>query len=356
MENQTKLKMMRRTAQESIFPHKIVRLDQISQLEEDVFSVDGLDIKMTPRATKKLNTLIGTTNRQLRTVRNFSGGMGQSNFRNYLSVAISANEEKNIVILADPNSQVISNVIVPKVDFIPVDMFFDFAELFIEETHSVIEKMQHSLNGDMDIILYFKHQYPMIKSIADGEDFETNGFFLHWNGAKVEVGNYYTRLVCTNGQIEECRTAQSKIFSLQPESISSLLNFAKSDSLFKIGFSHFEQKVKRAITTKASLNELHFVSDNLAGHSIGLPSQLVESLSGYEANKGMFERLGADVRSYSSLMKTDSTIWTIYNKLTAFATHTELLEKSDIKRKAINNVAIKLLQKDYDIKNYIEYV
>lgn len=76
-----------------------------------------------PKAQQRLIRAIGTNKEQLKSVKGLSGDVGQANFSNYLTVAKNMIEEKQVVLMADKQSHVISNIIIPKKDFIPVDGF-----------------------------------------------------------------------------------------------------------------------------------------------------------------------------------------------------------------------------------------
>lgn len=356
MITQDEFRMQQQRIKDGLYPHRIFRLDEISQIEGNVFSLNGLDITMNPLAQKKLNKHMGITQRQLDVVSDFSGEIGKSNFRNYLSAAHNMRNTHNVVVMANPNSKEITDVEILTKDFISIDEFFDFTELFINETNSEIDRILHSKNGDMDVTIYMRNTQPNIVSFAPDESFETNGTRLHWNGASIEVANYFIRLICTNGQTEKIYNKEAKIFSLDTESVMNILKTAKSEKLLSAGFARFKNNAQQALQAHASMSELSYVQKQLASDAINLPTEIINTIIPYDENKNYFENKGVDINLMDTIIKTNVTIWQIYNNLTAFATHTDFWDENAIQRRNIYDLATILLRKKPDIKNYIEYV
>lgn len=59
----TDFRKYRDNASKIISPHKVVRLDEIKQVEGEVFNVSGIDLEMSPKVIDKLNGSIGTSKR-----------------------------------------------------------------------------------------------------------------------------------------------------------------------------------------------------------------------------------------------------------------------------------------------------
>ena len=344
-----------KTIEDGLDPYKLVRADEITQIGENVFSYGNIDFKVDRPALKVLNKLCGTTDTQLSTVKDFSGESGRVNFRNYLSAASNSSKPQEIVLIAGRNEPIISNVMIIKEDFIPVETFFDFAELFIEQTDTQIEKIETNLSGSMDVMIYLRSNKPTFQSFAKDEEFETNGLFLHWNGTQIDVGNYYIRLVCTNGQTETKTHREAIAYSLKGSAVERLVNLANNKKFLNSGFERLRHKALISMNTQASLGELAYVRKNLVGHNIGLPEAVADAMIPYEENKQYFESRGVNILAEANLIKTNITIWQLYNLLTAFASHSDVIETGDIRRNAVMNLATMLLQRDFDIKIYYGY-
>lgn len=341
--------------EQQLFPHKKVSLGDLRQIDGPLFDLNGVDIVFEPSVVDSLNRQIGTSRSQLNLVRNASGEVGQVNFRNFLSDAVTLADNKDVVIIASPETRHIVNVIIPKHEFIPPKQFFDFAGLFMDEAGYEFEKMESFSNGRFDIMIYMQSRTPTIKQFAPGEDTITDGAYLHWTGDQVELGNYYTRLVCTNGTTATVKKQQTKLHSFNPAEVYRIIQLAKSRELPKIGFQTYEEKALEAMDTKCSLSELRGLSSGLTGRRTGLSSEIVDTFLPTKKYEEYFMARGGDIKQQSKLMKTDLSVWTVFNMLTAFATHTTLLPPEDGARSLILNAATQFLQADRDIKHYIEY-
>ncbi len=340
---------------ENINPYKLVRLDEIRQMESGAYNVDNVDFLMSPNAQRTLDKAIGTTQKQLNVVKGCSGEVGQANFHNYLSVATNISQEKQVVLVADRENKIVTDVIVLKDDFIPVEAFFDFSELFVDYTHAEVEKIERSLHGDMDVRIYFRPSDPEVMSLEKGEDFITNGMYLHWNGFSIEFGNYFIRLVCMNGQTEKIERKESVIFSMKVDSIGKLLELASSKDVLNSGFMLFKEKALEAMSSVVSLRELRRTYELLKCPTIGLPQQIAADIVPYDDYTNHFNNRGIDVTGREKIVKTDLTWWQLYNKLTNFATHTTYLAEDDILRQRIINMAMGFLCNKHDISTYIDY-
>ncbi len=338
-----------------ISPYKIIRLDELNRVEEDVYSMGGVDVRLTPRAQLSLDSAIGTTEKQLKIVKGCSGNQGQANFHNYLSVASNIFQEKQIVLIADKESRTVTDVIVPKEEFIPVEAFFDFTEMFVDYTHTEVEKMERSLEGDMDIHVYLQPSNPKVVSLGKGEDFIPDAMYLRWNGTSIELGNYFIRLVCTNGQTMRIDRKEAVIYSMKQEGVGKLLELASSGEIMGKGFLQFREKALEAMGTAVSLRELRTAYSELKGPGIGLPMQVAASIAPYQACKTHFNRRGISVAGREKRVKTDLTWWRFYNNLTNFATHTDCLAPDDNTRGRIIRMAMRRICDIHDIKTYVEY-
>ncbi len=359
---QTKKRMKQETfrlqtsrIKEKMNPHKVVGIDEIRRVEGAVYNVDGADFLMSPGARRKLAGAIGTTRKQLDAVRACSGETGQANFHNYLSVAANMSREKRVVLVADRESRIVTDVIVLREEFIPVDTFFDFAGMFALKVNAEVEKIERSLQGDMDIRVYFRPAEPAIESLAEGEDFITNGMYLHWNGFSIEFGNYFIRLVCMNGQTERIEQKESVIFGMKADGVGRLLELASSEDMSNRGFAWFKKKALEAMSCPVSLRELGRVREMLKCRGAGLSPQAAANVVPYDDCAAHFKNRGIDVTGREHLVKTGLTWWQLYNKLTDFATHTADLAQDDILRGRIANLATGFLGAEHDIHNYVEY-
>lgn len=343
----------RQQCREQISPHKIVRLDELRQVEDTLFEIDGQDITLGRAAIRTLTREIGSSARQIDTVRGASGTGGVANFRNYLSAAQGMMCERQAVLLADPAKKEVVDIIIPKKDFMPIDQFFDFAEFFMDDTDAYPEKVEASLAGEMNVVVYLQSNHPETASFALGEDFISNGLFLKWTGDSVSVGNYFIRLVCSNGQTRQENRQLTTAYTLSANDANRLVQQARSPQMLEHNVELFKQRVLTAQDTFASLRELRgswsWLHENLA-----LADEAVGEIVPYTEYEQHFASRGVNTKQLEAQIKTDITIWQLFNRLTQFATHTTLLAPDDVKRNDIGNMAFNLLIAKHDITNYIE--
>lgn len=349
----TDFRKYRDNASKIISPHKVVRLDEIKQVEGEVFNVSGIDLEMSPKVIDKLNGSIGTSKRQLQEVRNCSGVQGETNFRNYLTVANSMTSVKEVVLIADPDAKVVTNLLIPKQQFIPVDAFFDFAELFIDSTNMRVEKIESSLHGEMDIVIYLQQQTPQISTIVTRNDFTTDGLYLKWDGDSIELGNYYVRLVCLNGQTQQINQMKSRVYDFTSSKLTTLIKVSKNEEIIHAGLEQFKKKAREAIETFVSLRELTRIYGFLQAFNTRVPEAILDQLVPYKEIANKFKMRGINLSGREHLAMSHLNWWDLYNDLTEFATHNEYMPQDDLARNRIAQFAMNSLLDKHDIKNYI---
>lgn len=341
--------------EQQLYPHKIVSLGDLHQIEGALFDLNGIDIEFEPSVIDSLNRQIGTSRNQLDLVKNAAGDVGQVHFRNFLSDATTFARNKDVVIIASPVTRRVVNVIVPRHEFIPVQEFFNFAQMLMDEAAYDFERIESLGSGKFDITVFMQSRNPTVRAFAPGEEHITDGAYLHWTGDRIELGNYYTRLVCSNGATETITRKETKLQSFTPAEVHRMISLAKSRELPKVGFERYEQKALEAMETKCSLSELQKVSASLSGILKGISHATVDSLLPTRKYEEYFTSRGVDIKRQGRLVKTDLPVWTVFNILTAFATHTDMIAPEDGRRGEILRQAMQILLAERDIKHYIEY-
>ena len=124
-------------------------------------------------------------------------------------------------------------MLVPLIDdFISYDDFMAFTNFFVDELRYEIVNVE-VLSDETEATMYLNPLEPKITKIINSEEFITNGIFLHWSISTIEIGLFYTRLVCINGATEQIKSHASKIHSLTFSNIDFLLKTAKNVLLQK---------------------------------------------------------------------------------------------------------------------------
>ena len=63
-------------------------------------------------------------------------------------------------------------------------------------------------NNGSQVSIRMKSLNPEYMEIAPNDEIVDNGIWLRWNPTEIAFGNYYVRLVCTNGST---KTTQSRL-------------------------------------------------------------------------------------------------------------------------------------------------
>ena len=134
--------------------------------------------------------------------------------------------------------------------------------------------------------------------------------------------------------------------------------WAQLNDLANRGFkpSMFEDKVRLAMNTRASLFELETAHDNLKFLSDADHKEL-EAWTPLHTTRARFHAANVDTIFLSNAQKkgakTGTSIWDLVNGLTHFATHDNGFKIDDYDRRRIQVQASQLLTKDYDMANII---
>lgn len=337
---------------QEVWPQKVITLNRILYKGENIYSIDGTEVQANAAFTNALDRVVGINGRQRNMVKGASGESGLINYRNYINVASNLQKPKSIVVIASPHSRQLSEVI-PIVDqYIAPALFFDFAELMAEETGYVVSDVKFNSSEKPCITVTYTHTQERTHTFGPGEDFRMDGCYLAWTPSHVELGHYYERLVCSNGQTVSEERKDASVYSLSSNEIRKLIGQAKSNQFFSDGIEQFRQLFARASVSRISLSEMHQAQNMLIVQ--GVEKEAAEKLIPYEEVRTAYETAGHYDLHKEHLMKGEGTIWNTYNVLTQFATHAPIWAQQDYRRINLMNNAVGLLKKKPDIVNYMD--
>lgn len=223
--------------------------------------------------------------------------------------------------------------------------------MFLEENHLVPVRHEAAYSASAGLTVYMDSVDPVIKQIAPGEDFLVNSYFLRWNLGQIELGRYYERLVCSNGQTETIKHADAKIMSLETDVVRSILNIPKYTDLLEESFGRFSQKALEAISVRASMAELKLVSQKLDRYLVD--SESSARIAPYTEQLQMYADNGYRCDPYELReMKAGMSVWELYNGVTDYASNNTIWDRDDNRRGMLQEEALTFLMKQRDIKNY----
>lgn len=358
---------LRELADRTQAPYKIVRRDAVEYVGrmgdgtgvtapydgfgKNVYKVDGMEVLVNDFVSRQLDQMIGLTPRQRNVVKAASGEMGLRDFRNYLATAESFSKPQSIALIANPESKTICGIVPIKKQEIPSDSFFDFLELFMDENHLVPVRYEAAYSASAGLTIYMDSADPVVKQIAPGEDFLVNSYFLRWNLGQIELGRYYERLVCSNGQTETIRHADAKVMSLETDAVKGILHVPRNTELLEESFGRFSLKALEAISVRASMAELKYVSQKLDRYLVD--SESSARIAPYTEQLQMYADNGYRCDKYELReMKAGMSVWELYNGVTDYASNNTLWDLDDNRRGMLQEEAMSFLMKERDIKNY----
>lgn len=334
-----------------LWPARIVKLGQLQSVGDNVFTLDGHDIPCTETFTHDFDRLIGVGKRVRSMVKNTSGDAGLRNFRNYMNVAGDVNHATEAIIIASPQDHQLV-AIQPIVDrYISPQLFFNFVEMVVEQTGYHIDSMKFRSHALPQITITFMSSNAPITSFGKGEEFITDGFYLDWDPQQVSLGHYYERLVCSNGQTVTEQHRDFASHNLDAHEMNRLISIVKQPSFVTRGLQHFATLINRAINSRISLAEMHKAHRALTDNNVDPIT--ANGITHYHDAVADYKQNGIYDPKKEHLMIGPTTIWTTYNALTAFATHTSLWSPTDHRRITLQHAATTLLTKHPDINPYL---
>jgi hypothetical protein len=347
---------LKKMYEDTPIPHKVIKLSEMSYIGDNVFSINGQEVIASENIERKLDRLVGISSNQREWVQNASDKNGLKNFRNYMQIAYDMHANQEIVLVADPNERKIVDVIPLKEEYLAPSVFFKIVEIFMNNSGYYLSDFffNNNLVGD-DLTLYLQSPNEETIQIADDETFLPNGIFMRWNFSKIEVGNFFTRLACINGAIEQSTNTKAKIHSFNDRMIQQFLG--TTQDVIKQGFIRYSERVLFAMKSQTSLAELQFA--NHALQNTGLQDHLAEEIIPYNetVEKARFQGLPEKtINIHKYLIATNFNMWNIYNRLTTFATHNEIWDTTDTKRQKVLSAASTLLNKKPDIKQFMQII
>lgn len=365
--SEVSLAELRQKVDSSANPFKVVRRDAIEYIGrlddgtevsapyegygKNVYRVEGTELLVNDLVSKQLDGIIGLTPTQAKIVRNASGEIGVRDFRNYLATAGSMMKPVSVALIANPSSRTVSGLVAIKEEPITSDAFFDFLELFLDKNDLYPVRYQMAYDIAAGFTLFLDSNNPDVRQIAHGEDFLVNSYYLKWNLGQIELGRYYERLICSNGQTETVRHKEARISTVREDRISGIMDIPRNNGLLNDSFERFRWKALEAMEVRASIAELKLVSDKLDHFLIDNHDGM--AIAPYGKELQMYLNAGYDgAPDHLNQMKASMSVWELYNAVTDYASNNSVWDKDDNRRGMLQGEALRFLMRERDVKNY----
>lgn len=321
-----------------------------------IIKVQGDEFPATDGAILSLDKYSGFTQTQMNVVSQAGGQQGVRDMRNYLTAAKgSTSKGGKLALIQNPFSGQITRVIPITDQVITPAAAIRVAELFMEQNglYPVAMEKSHLCNG---FTLIMKSSNPKELPILPGDVANIGGFAMKWDFNQISLAMLTLRLVCTNGMTHLVRDTRARITSLRPESVKDLISVPKDDKLIGATFDEFRKSAAEAKAVPASLGEVLEV--NLRLRDFGIPKESCDTIAPFPQDLEAYQAhnlvKGRPSMTMARSMVSSVNAWDLFNNLTAFASHTRLLDESDPLRGVIRHEAARFLAAPRDIKHYVD--
>lgn len=334
-------------------PYKVIDKRDVRYVGGDIYELDGREFNISPRVAGSIDKFIGLKSEQVKAVADASGEEGVRDYRNYIAMVNSIVKPEKLALVADPVERRIVSAVPLKKEAIPMEGFFDFAEMFCNDNNYSVSNISKAPDITSGIEMSLIPDTKNVLSLGPGEDFMTNGFVLRWNLGAIEIGNYYERLVCSNGAVEKTYSDKERIHSLSDGDIRKLIAI-EDNGYTHFKFDTFSERVYDAMEVRASMSELLDAYKLLLAN--GVDDEIARLVAPYHDDMDAYNAAGYRIEPYRGAAEAKSSInaWDLFNRLTYFASHNEIWAADDNRRFHLMSESVAFLRKTRDIKQYVD--
>lgn len=323
---------------------------EIVAMGENYYKVGDATFSVDSNVANKIDLFSGIKRGQSQIALDSYGDQGVTNLRNFFGQA-GAKKSERIVLTANTRTKKIVEATPIKDRMITPNVFFDFAEMFMDKNQYIPDKVEFTQGISDRVSILMRPVQEQFMEFSKGDEFMSNGIYLMWTPGEVSMGNYYERLVCVNGVTQMSHHSMTKAFSPNVKDFERMLNMTALSAPLKQNIEQMLLNARLAKETQASVHELGVAAKILTKH--GLTEEDANQIIPYIQTKEMYESAGYLMDTeHMALAKSDKTMWELFNMLTYFATHNEIWAPQDIRRSSLMESSMNLLLKKRDIKEY----
>ena len=334
---------------------KEVSLRNLEVINDKTISVEGMYIPMSSQAFKDVIKAVGLP---VTFDKSFTGAFGEKarqQLINRLKSSMAAKGQTTVSLVVSPESKTIIGVHKSPKDLISNDSFLRTATQVIDR-HG-LEVNNFTVNDEGNIFISTsspKNQWGM-QGLKD-EDFFGGVSFINNPKDGFQVSPYLYRLVCANGMIGKSFEETMKLTSFDTRAMEGFFN--EINIMAKAGFKpeKFEEQVRTAISTKASLFEMEEAYHLMKSYS-GAEYKELEAWVPLQATRARYQASGQDTilmsKEQKRNAKTGTPIWDVINGLTHFSSHDNGFRIDDTDRRKMQVEAGRMLAKEFDMANLV---
>lgn len=351
MDNQTYLER-RDSFIAAQLPFCTVTPQELISTGEHTYEVNGLELAVEPEVCRLLDSLIGLSEHQTKAVGETFGSEGIRDLRNYLALSNSIEKAEKIALLASPDTRTVVGATPIKKEAIPVTSFFDFLEMFMNENDYAPEQFYTSEVGIGGVTVSLQPHHVIYDEFAPGDELISNGIWFRWNLGEVEAGNYYMRMVCTNGQMARVDNKIARTNQLDTSSMHNMLSLPENKGFTQRNLNKMKTNALLAMQIDASVSEVQTANRLLKRY--GVDESVADEMAPCHRLLSSYTAAGYDPKHFAlTLAHSDMKMWELFNRLTAYATHTTDWRADDNRRSGLMMESLQLLNRPRDIRQYV---
>lgn len=334
---------------------KEVSLKEIEVISDEVLKVHGVQIPMTKTAFKSVCKSVGLPVGFDKTFTKSFGDKARQGLVNKLKLAMQAKGSTPLSLVVNPDSKTIIGV---QKDAHALTS----NQTFIETSSRIIDKykldvLDFSISSDGGVVINTaspKNTWG-ITGMKD-EDFYGGISFTNNANTGFEVSPFLHRLVCANGMVGI--SFEDSLVLEQIDGFSMEVFWNSLNRLAERNFrpEKFEEKIRLASNTMASLFEMETAHNLLKSHS-DADTKEIEAWIPFHNTRAKFHNVGIDTTDLTMAQKkgakTGTSVWDIVNSVTHFATHDNGIKVDEYDRRRLQVQASNILTKDFDMANII---
>lgn len=330
-------------------------LKDIEVINNETLSLDGRHVKMSPEAFKNFCKIIGLPVGFDKTFSTAFGDKARQQLVNRLKVAAQAKGNSSVSIVLNPETKKIIAVQKDPRDLVSNQSFLDSTTRMIDRFGLEVSDFSVSDDGSLVINTASPKNAWGIQGLKDEDHFGGISFMNSPNQG-FQVSPYLYRLICSNGMIGR---SFSETMQLGQMDQINLLKFNEQlEALANRSFrpEQFEERVRMAMNTRASLAEMEHAHGSLIASSDADVKE-IESWIPFQQTKAAFFKSGIDVNTLTTNQmkgaKTGMTVWEMINSMTHFATHDNGFKVKSYNRRKLQVESSRILCDNFDMANLI---
>ena len=334
---------------------KEVSLKDIEIIKPNTLKVEDKLIRMNSDAFKGICKVVGLPVGFDKTFSSAFGDKARQALVNRLKVAVQAKGATTLSLVVNPDSREIVSVQKDPRDLISNQIFMETTGRIIDKYNLSVNNFSIGDNGGVVINASSPNNSWGIKGLSDEDHYGGVTFTNNPEGG-FRVSPFMYRLICANGMIGTAFDESMALGQMDRYSMESFWD--RLNLLADRGFQplQFEEKLRAAMNTRASLFELESTHEALRRFSDAEHKEL-EAWAPLHATRERFHGANIDTillnNNQKKSAKTGTTIWDLVNGVTHFATHDNGINISDYDRRRLQVQASQLLSKNYDMTNIV---